>query len=112
VTKKEEFRRKLCYDLGGEYCLRDFCSFKQIYRRLDDEYELEIGFFDLRGKKLIITLFKDKNMVEAVYAALSYKEIELTIKNIVEKYTCKEFIILQDEEKTRQDIVGLHKKKL
>ena len=44
MTKKEEFRRKLCSELGGEYSLRDFCSFKQIYRKLDDGHELEIGF--------------------------------------------------------------------
>jgi len=90
VTKKEEYRQGLCRDLGDEYSLRDFYSFKQIYRKLDDEYELEIGFFDLKGKTLIVTILKNEVMLEAVYSALSYKEVKATIKSLVEKYTDKE----------------------
>lgn len=90
MTKKDEYRQGLCYDLGDEYSLRDFYSFKQIYRKLDDEYEIEIGFFDLKGKTLIVTILKNEVMLEAVYSALSYKEVKATIKSIVEKYTDKE----------------------
>lgn len=89
MTKKEEFRRSLCYDLGSDYCLRDFYSYKQIYRKINDEYEIEIGFFDLTGKKLIVTLFKDKVMVESVYSALPCKDVEIAIKNLIEKHIDK-----------------------
>ena len=110
MTKKDEFRRKLCYELGGEYTLRDFYSYKQIYRKLDNSYELEIGFFDLKAKQLIITLFDEGDMVEAVYAALTYKEVESAIKALVEKYTGKEFVVLSDGEKTRPNVtIGTYK---
>lgn len=89
MNKKEDFRRKLCAELGGEYSLRDYYSFKQIYRALDDGYEVEIGFFDLKGEKLIITLFKDEAMVEAVYAGLSSSEVKRATNTLVEKYTGK-----------------------
>lgn len=104
MSKKEEYRKKLCYELGSEYSLRKYCSFKQIYRKLDDGYELEIGFFDLRSKLLIIVLLKDQVMVEAVYSTLPYKEVEQAIKQLVEKHTGRNFKILTDDEKIRPNI--------
>ena len=69
--------------------LRDFYSFKQIYRKSTTNM-IEIGFFDLKGKTLIVTILKNEVMLEAVYSALSYKEVKATIKSLVEKYTDKE----------------------
>lgn len=84
-SKKEKLRQKLCSELGDEYSLRDVYSFKQIYRKLDENYHLEIGFFDLKQDVCIVVLLKDNVIVEAAYSALESKEIEQAVKNLIQK---------------------------
>lgn len=87
MDKKEKLRQKLCNELGDKYLLKDVYSFKQIYRKLDEKYHLEIGFFDLKQGICVVLLLKENSIVEAVYSVLESKAIELAAKSLVEKYS-------------------------